>query len=135
LAAQGGANIIYGAGMLENGVSVDLSKMVLDCEYIKMIRRIVSGIAIDSDALAMEIIKNVGPGGEFITHNHTLEHCRTSLSQSNFFDRQSREGWVMAGSKKIEEIADEKVLEILANHQVKPLEQRIKDGIREIVEK
>ena len=119
--------------MLENGVSVDLSKMVLDCEYIKMIRRIISGIAIDKDDLAMEVIKDVEPGGEYITHRHTLDNCRKSLSQSILFDRQSRESWNMAGSRRIQELADEKVLEVLANHQVIPLEESVRENIREIV--
>ena len=135
LAAQGGANVIYGAGMLENGICVDLAKMILDCEVFRMIKMTIGGISVTDENMAVDIIKQVGVGGEFLTHEHTLRFCRTAHSQSELFDRQTREAWIVDGKRDIVEKAYEKALDILNNHNPDPLPDEVVAELRAIVER
>ncbi len=133
LAAQSGANVIYGAGMLENGLCVDFGKMVLDCDAFKMIKHVIGGISMTDESMAINTIKEVGIGGNFLSHEHTLKHCRTAVSQPNIFDRRTREDWVLDGGKDIIENAYEKAIHIIDNHEPMPLPDGVADKLREII--
>lgn len=124
LAAQSGANVIYGAGMLENGLCVDFGEMVLDCDAFN---------SMTDESMAINTIKELGIGGNFLSHEHTLKHCRTAVSQPNIFDRRTREDWVLDGGKDIIENAYEKAIHIIDNHEPMPLPDGVADKLREII--
>lgn len=133
LAAQGGANVIYGAGMLENGLSVDCGKMVLDCDTFKMIKHAINGIPISDESMAINTIKEIGIGGNFLTHQHTLQHCRTALSIPDIFDRRTREDWTADGGKIALENAYSKAIDIIEKHKSLPLPDGVPEKLREII--
>ncbi|MDD4752703.1 MAG: trimethylamine methyltransferase family protein [Desulfitobacteriaceae bacterium] len=133
LGALAGANIVYGAGVLELGLTQDYAKLVLDAEAIKGIRRITQGIDLSDEQLALDVIHEVGPGGEFLTHMHTFNHMKKQ-SQPKLFDRRNRDGWVAAGQKDAAERAYEEAAYILKNHKPKPLPPGAADKMRSIIE-
>ncbi len=124
--------MIYGLGMLESGITFDFAQLVLDAEFARMIKNTIGGIAVNDDSLAVNVIHDVGPSGNFLVHNHTIQHMR-SQSQPEFIDRTMRETWEQKGSRSAYDKATEKVKHILETHKPKPLPQDVLDKIRAIV--
>ena len=71
-AAMAGANLIYGAGMLDSGLIFSYAQLVIDNDIFKMIRKVMQGMHVDDENLAVDIIKSVGPGGDFLMQDHTM---------------------------------------------------------------
>jgi len=129
-----GADVVYGWGMLEAGVTVDLAQLVIDNDIIEMIKSTKRGIPVNEDTLAIDLIHKVGSFGNYMAEDHTLKYFR-SLSQPNIIDRNDYDRWAEAGKKSIYERAQEKVLDTLKTYQQpKPLTKEIKNRIRSIVE-
>lgn len=124
--------MIYGLGMLESGITFDFGQLVLDAEFARMIKHVVKGIPVDDESLAVNVIKETGPFGDFLCHKHTLQRMR-SQSQPEFIDRTMREGWEKKGSKNAYQKAAEKVKHILKTHNPEPLPQEVLDKIHAIV--
>jgi len=133
LAALGGANLIYGLGMLELGITFDFAQLVMDNEMAKMIKKSVTGISVTEETLAVDVIKQVGAGGEFVTNDHTFRHFKTAHSQTKLIDRRMRDTWLDLGGKDFTERAYEVAVSILENHKPDPLPAGVAEKIREIV--
>ena len=101
LAAMAGSNYIHhAAGMLESMICVALEQYVMDDEIIGMTAQVLRGIEVDAEHLALEVIDQVGPGGEFMTAEHTFAHMRSEYFAGNrVSDRRNRDGWIKAGEK------------------------------------
>lgn len=133
-AAMAGANLIYGAGMLDSGMIFSYAQLVIDNDIFKMIRKVMQGMRIDDENLAVDIIKSVGPGGDFLMQEHTMKYMRTLPSVPNLIERGNRENWLESGGKGLGERAAEKAADILANHKPMPLSDEAKSALRTIVE-
>jgi trimethylamine---corrinoid protein Co-methyltransferase len=99
LAAMGGSNFVHhAAGMLDSMVGVAYEQYVIDDEIIGMACKVLKGIDVDPEHLALEVIDAVGPGGNFMAHAHTLKHMRTEYFNGNgVTDRKSRSKWDQDG--------------------------------------
>jgi trimethylamine---corrinoid protein Co-methyltransferase len=126
--------MIYGLGMLESGITFDYGQLVLDCEFARMIKFTLQGIPVNDDALAVDAIKEVGPGKDFLMHPTTIKGMRNQ-SRPEMIDRRMREAWQTAGATSAYERALEKARWILANHRPEPLPDPVLKTIRDIVEK
>ncbi len=133
-AAMAGTNLIYGAGMLDSGLIFSYAQLVIDNDIFKMIRKVMQGMQIDDENLAVDIIKSVGPGGDFLMQDHTMKYMRTLPSSPNIIYRGNRENWLVDGGKGLAEKAAEKAADILANHKPLPLSDEAKSALRSIVE-
>lgn len=133
LAAQGGANIIYGAGMLEMGMTFDLAQLIADAEMFKMILHTVNGFNVNEETLALNVTKEVAHS-EFVSNQHTSDNYRKIQSHSELINRQTRDAWIKSGSKNMTERCYEKAIYILENHVPDPLEQKDADYIRKVIE-
>ncbi|MCD4719532.1 MAG: trimethylamine methyltransferase family protein [Desulfobacula sp.] len=100
LASMGGANYIHhSAGMLESMLTIAHEQFVIDDEIIGNCCKVLKGIDVDAEHLALEVIESVGPGGNFMTSPHTMTHLRTEYYNGNgVTDRKSREKWEQDGS-------------------------------------
>ncbi len=132
IAALAGANLIYGPGMLESGITFDIAQLVLDNEFAKMIKHTVRGFGVNKESLAVDVIKEIGPAKNFLAHTHTLRHMR-SQSQPELIDRKGIEDWKAAGGTDIYQRAAEKVKSILENHKPEPLMEDVSTKIRSII--
>lgn len=128
-----GANVIYGLGMLEMGITFDLAQLVLDHEIAGMILHALGGIPVNDETLAVDVIKEMGIGKDYLAHDSTFDHMK-SQSQAHLIDRCMREDWVAAGGKDIYQRAQDKVAQILETHEPQPLPENVKENIRAIVE-
>jgi len=131
--ALAGANLIYGPGMLESGITFDYAQLVLDSEFIRMIKHVIRGFAVDDESLAVDVIKSVGISGDFISQKHTFEHMQDH-SQPEFMDRRRMEKWKAAGARDSYQRALEKTRDILQNHQPDPLPEKVLAELKKIVE-
>lgn len=68
--------IPHSAGILDSYGAMSYEQFIVDLEIIGMIKRFVSGLKVDTNTLALDVIKQVGPGGEFLTSEHTMQYCR-----------------------------------------------------------
>ena len=130
--ALAGANLIYGPGMLESGITFDFAQLVLDNEFAKMIKHTTRGFRVNKETLAADVIKEVGPAKDFLTHNHTLKHMRAQ-SEPELIDRTGIEDGRAAGGNDIYARAAEKARKILENHKPEPLLEEVSLKIRAII--
>ena len=116
LCALSGSNFIHdSAGLIEFAMTACLEKYVIDNEVLGMIMRAVEGIKVDDETLAYETIKQVGPGGNFVTAKHTRRFMRREHYQPMLSDRKSREDWEAEGSHSTWENAAGIVRKLLGN--------------------
>ena len=133
-AAFSGPQFVYGTGGLESGLTFDYAKLIMDCQQIRRIQHLLKGIDINEETLALDVIKAVGPGGQFLTHEHTFKHMHSLLS-SDLFDRRNRPNWTSeTGGKDLLERAYERALQILNDHVPLPLPDGAKEAMREIIQ-
>jgi trimethylamine--corrinoid protein Co-methyltransferase len=132
LPALAGANVIYGLGMLEMGITFDLAQLVMDHEIAGMILHSLKGIPVNDETLSVDIIKEMGIGKDYLAHESTFRYMR-SQSQAELIDRRMREDWEAAGSPDIYKRAHDKVIEILDTYEPPPLPDDVRATIREIV--
>jgi trimethylamine--corrinoid protein Co-methyltransferase len=128
-----GANQIYGAGMIESGVTFDLGQLVMDDEIARMIKFAVAGIAVTDESMAVSDIARVGAFGDFLSLDATLKHMR-ELSQSTLLDRRVREDWEARGATDLATRARARALELVESHQPLPLDADVADQLRRIIE-
>lgn len=133
LPALAGANIIYGLGMLELGMTMDYAQLVMDNEIARMIKQAVGGIDVTDEDLAVDVIKQVGAAGEFVSQKHTLNHFRKVQSTTSLIDRRMRGAWLADGAKDFTQRAYEKAIDILENHKPDPLPTEAAETIQAIV--
>ncbi|MBN1659624.1 MAG: trimethylamine methyltransferase family protein [Anaerolineae bacterium] len=132
VALLAGNNLVHDVGYLEAGLTTSPEMMVFTAEAIDMMRRFTSGISLDPDALALDVIDAVGPGGDFLTQRHTLKNFR-QLWQPALFDRRRYEEWAAAGSKTLGARLKEKTIDIIDSHRPQPLPDSVLAEIEQIV--
>ncbi len=100
LNAMGGSNYIHhSAGMLESMLTIAHEQFVIDDEIIGNSCKVLQGIEVDEDHLALEVMESVGPGGNFMTSPHTMKYMRQEYYNSNgVTDRKNRDRWETEGS-------------------------------------
>jgi trimethylamine--corrinoid protein Co-methyltransferase len=103
-------------------------------EILDWLEHFVSGVEINEETLALDLIDRIGPDGQFLESDHTYQHYRERW-YPNLFDRDNYEGWLATGGKTLAERAAQQVDEILARHQPEPLEDEIVQKIQSIVQR
>ena len=132
MAALAGANLIYGPGMLESGITFDFGQLVMDNEFARMIRHTTNGFSIEDETLAVDVIGEIGPAKDFLMHAHTFRHMR-SQSTPELIDRKGMEEWKASGGRDIYLRATEEARKILDTHQPEPLPESVNKEIQSII--
>ncbi len=133
MAALAGANLIYGAGMIESGVTFDCGQFVMDNEFARMIKHIVAGIPVSDETMAVDDIASVGAFGDFLSLDATLRHMR-ELSQPTVIDRRVREDWEARGATDLYQRSLERAREVIREHQPEPVPDDVAERIHAIVQ-
>jgi trimethylamine--corrinoid protein Co-methyltransferase len=132
VAGQSGVNLIHDCGYLAGGMVGSVEQAVIANEIVGMAKRIIQGVKVDDDHLAVDVIREVGPGGNFVTHKHTREHVHEFLLPE-LFDRSSFGAWQSGGAKDTRTAAKERVEKILREHKPEPLGPEIRERLSEVV--
>jgi len=132
VALLAGANLVHDVGYLEAGLTTSPEMIVFTAEVVAMMRRFVWGFSLDAESLALEVIHQVGPGGDFLTAQHTLRHFR-ELWQPTLWDRQRADAWNAAGGKRLGERLRDKTISLMESHQPKPLPDAVREEVAYIL--
>lgn len=133
MAFLSGTNLIHDIGYIESGLTGSIEMVVITDEIADMHKRILSGMDINEETLATDVIHEVGPGGQYLSHKHTLKFVRKEHWVPKLFDRARYDIWCEAGRKDIITRAREKISKILKEHQPEPLPKDVAEGIKEII--
>ena len=133
LAAMGGSNYIHhAAGMLESMLTVAFEQYVIDDEIIGMCGKVLKGIDVDSEHLALEVIEAVGPGGNFMLADHTVDHLRSEYYMGNgITDQANREQWENDGALDARDRGRQIARKILGEEEKSNIEPEVDQIIRE----
>ena len=131
---HGGPNFLTGCGLLGSYMGASLAKIVLDTELVSMAKRYLSPIRSDRDALAVDVIGDIGPGGHFIEHNHTLENYRSEFSIESLFGSQDYEKWRATGKRDAVHLARDKALQLIDSYEKPPMDPGLAQDIDAYVE-
>lgn len=132
LPALAGANIVGGAGQLDNGTA-DPVQLVIDDDILGMTSIMLKGIEINDDRLGIDALNRVGPGGHFLADDHTLKYCRLEYFRPYSFNREPRSAWQENGSKDLNENARQRAIDIIKKHECVPLEKDVIKELRSVV--
>ncbi|MEE8389774.1 MAG: trimethylamine methyltransferase family protein [Anaerolineae bacterium] len=133
MAALGGVNKIFYPGTMEGALTVSKESLVIDDEIVGGVYRLLEGVDVNEMTLALHVIDRVGPGGHFLSQRHTMQFLKQEQFMPPLGDRQTREKWAEAGSKGVADRARERVEQILAEHQVDPLDANVEAELERIV--
>jgi len=108
-----GMTMSQSLGTLSWGLYGSQEMVVICDELVHMIKRILDGIAITDDTLAVDVIREVGHKGDYLQTDHTVNYFRKEMYFPTLFKRQTIEQWINAGAKMGHQVAHDKVLQIL----------------------
>ena len=126
LSALAGVNYMtQSIGGMDMGLSVSYQKIMIDHEMLGSIIRCLEGIKVDEEALAYEVIRNIGPGGTFLSHMHTFQNFKKDHFIADLADTDSYTNWDRNGRVSLADKAKERVKDILKNHSPAPLPEAV----------
>lgn len=131
--AVAGSQIVHDVGYLESGLSGSLAQIVMCDEIIAWIKRALRPVEISEETLALDLIDQIGPDGQYLDSDHTLDHFRDQWHPT-LFDRNNYQGWESKGSKTLADRAAERVDKIISSHIIDPLSDDIQKVIRSFVQ-
>jgi len=134
-AALSGANLIHDVGYLESGMSASLQGLVMSDEIISYVRKMINGIRVDEETLAVDVINAVGPGGHFLQEEHTFRNFKTAFWMPRLLSREQFTAWEAGGSKTYDQRLTERTRQILADHKPELLDPKTKTELKAIVER
>ena len=130
----GGANLIHDLGYLESGLSGSLAQLVICDEMVGWIEDMMAPLEISDETLALDLIDELGPDGNYLDTEHTMEHFRERWYPT-VFERGNYDQWQAKGAKTLEQRAVERVEEILAEHKPEPLPEDVAQAVHAVVER
>jgi trimethylamine--corrinoid protein Co-methyltransferase len=136
VAAHAGVNfMLHTAGWLEGGLSMGYEKFVLDCDQAGMMDVFLSGIDMSENGLAMDAMREVGPGSHFLGAAHTQANFEAAFYRSNTADNNSFEQWQEEGSLDAAQRANKMWKETLATYEAPPLDPAIDEALLAFISK
>jgi trimethylamine--corrinoid protein Co-methyltransferase len=129
-----GSHLVHDLGYLESGLTGSLAQLVICNEIVSWIRTAFEPLEINDETLALDVIEEVGPDGDFLGTKHTLQHFQERWYPT-LIDHDYYDGWVKKGSRDLSHRAAERVDQILSEHRPEPLSEKVKETLKEIVER
>jgi trimethylamine---corrinoid protein Co-methyltransferase len=133
LAAMGGANYITCVGTLESSTAAAHELTVIDNEIIGMVERALRGIEVNENSMALDVIQNVGPDGNYLMQEHTQRNFRTEHFIPKLADREKRDIWEKGGKRDMAVRAREEAKKILAKHKLKDIDRKLAKELDDFV--
>jgi trimethylamine--corrinoid protein Co-methyltransferase len=131
-----GASLLYqGAGWLEGGLTASFEKLILDAELLQQMAEVLVPFSVDDDALGLDAIAEVGPGGHFFGAAHTLQRFETAFYQPMLSDWRNFEAWQEDGARSATERANRIWKQLLAEYQAPPLDPGVGEALDAFVER
>jgi trimethylamine--corrinoid protein Co-methyltransferase len=133
---MGGGNfIMHGAGWMEGGLVASFEKFVLDCDLIQMVKEFLKPVETTEDALGVEAIREVGPGGHFFGAQHTLARYSNAFYEPIISDWRNNQQWLAAGSPDALKRANVVYKQALANYEPPPMDAGVREALNAFVDR
>ncbi|HEY4191664.1 MAG TPA: trimethylamine methyltransferase family protein [Mesorhizobium sp.] len=135
-AIQGGGNfILHGAGWLEGGLRCSYEKTILDIDLLQMVAEFLTPLDLSEEALGVNAIRDVGPGGHFFGTQHTQDRYKNAFYSPVISDWRNFESWAEAGSPTAVEKANRIWKERLAMYEEPYMDPAIREELNAFVKK
>jgi trimethylamine--corrinoid protein Co-methyltransferase len=131
MASLTGSDMLLGCGLLHGSRILSYEQMVMDCEIYSIVRKMMEGIIVDEETLALDVIRAVGPAGQFLTQKHTRQHMR-ELWQPRLFDRRTYNVWEEK-REGAREWAGARARDLLQNYKPDPLDPKLAEELARII--
>ncbi len=132
---RNGVSCVYHAcGQMGSYISMSFEKWLMDEEICRMVRQMVSPMQITKDTLDVDMVNEIGIGGQYLTHPKTFQQFRT-LSQPQLFNRKDFSRWQAEGSKRVDQAASEKLAARLAGYQKPIMDQGMEQALNDYVQR
>jgi len=129
-----GANFIADFGQIASCTMASCEQLLIDSEVFEIVSRLKSGIEVNENTKALDVIDKVGSGGNYLREQHTLDHLRTDeYYKPSLFSPDTYETWTSMGSPDLSKKAHDRVEEILAAHKPKELSGDKKQKVKDII--
>jgi len=125
--------VLHAAGWLESGLVAGYEKFLLDCEVLGMLHTWARGLDLSDEALALDAIAEVPPGGHYLGAAHTMRHFMDAFYRAELFDYESSEAWEKKGAEDSYTRANKKVKQLLADYQPPALDPAIEEALNDFV--
>lgn len=133
-AVMGGVNLLmHGAGWMEGGLHASFEKMVLDADLLDMVAEFLRPMKVDAEELALDAMREVGPGGHFFGCAHTQARYRTAFFAPMISDWRNYESWREAGSPTAYDTANRLYKQRLAAFEEPPMDPAIREELAAFV--
>ena len=129
-----GGNIIHDLGYLESGMTFSFAQLLICTEIVNWIKGYMKPIPVDDEFLALELIAEKGPDGQYLETEHTRKHFRERW-YPDLFERKTYDMWAGEGEKSLAERASDRVAQIISEHKPEPLPPDLVNQLRKIVKK
>ncbi|RED50778.1 trimethylamine methyltransferase family protein [Aestuariispira insulae] len=135
-AIMGGTNfLMHGAGWLEGGLCASFEKFILDVDLLQQVAEYMKPVATDPDSLALDAMREVGPGGHYFGTAHTQERYSDAFYAPLVADWRNFETWCEAGAKDTAQRAHEIYRQVLEDYQAPPLDPAVEEELDAFVAK
>jgi trimethylamine--corrinoid protein Co-methyltransferase len=119
-------------GLIDALKTFDFAKAVIDDEVAQMMKRVKRGISFTEEDLAVDLIKQVGPGGSYIVAKHTIARMKTEAVMTKIADRDARVAWEKKGSLDIQARAMKKLKDIMASNTASLISPEVDEKLRAV---
>lgn len=127
-----GAQMAHDVGYLEGGMCNSIEQIVICDELINYTKQFMRALEINDETLALDLIHEIGPDGNYLSTEHTLNYYKEDW-YPKLFDRRNYDDWKARGEKTLRQRAKEKALKILETHKPEPLPADIQKQLDQIV--
>jgi trimethylamine--corrinoid protein Co-methyltransferase len=125
------SDMLLGVGLLHGSRIWSYAQMMMDCEIFSIVHKVMQGIVVDEESLALDTIAAVGPGGNFLAQKHTLKHMR-EVFLPQFMDRRPYNEWETR-KDNAPDWALEKARKVLDSHRPEPLDPQLSAEMARII--
>jgi trimethylamine--corrinoid protein Co-methyltransferase len=134
ITALGGGNLIHDVGYIESGMTASYQQLVAMNEVAALVKRFMNGVEINTETIALDVISEVGPGGQYLDHEHTYQNFRRNWIPE-LFNRGTHEEWKDAGKLTLGDQAAAKARKIIKEHQPEPISDKLSKSLDEVIKK
>lgn len=121
--------MLHACGWLEGGLVADFEKFVMDADQLGVLHGLAKGVAVDSNAQAMDAIREVGPGGHYLGCAHTQANFKSAFWKTELLDYKPFETWEEEGARDTYALASNRVEKLLATYRQPELSQDVAEAL------
>jgi len=126
--------ILHACGIMGSYIAMSFEKFIVDEEICGMVQNMIKPLALTDESIDIDIIKEVGIGGQYLTHPKTFKLCRTEFYMPTLMSRMNSDSWAKAGKQRIDQVAEDKVTQRLASYEKPDIDPEIEKKLTQYVE-